>query len=116
MLTKENYLGKISISDAYLKALVYRTVSGCFGVAGMKSSSLSEFVLGEVLKIKTEGMGVRTAVKKNELMVELHISVTYGTNISAVVNSVKNKVKFVLSELVEIPVRAVNIYVDSIIK
>lgn len=116
MLTKENYLGKISISDAYLKALVYRTVSGCFGVAGMKSSSLSEFILGEVLKIKTEGMGVRISVKNNELIVELHISVTYGTNISAIVKSVKNKVRFVLAELVEIPVRAVNIYVDSIME
>lgn len=116
MLTKENYLGKISINDAYLKALVYRTVSGCFGVAGMKSSSLSEFVLGEVLKIKTEGMGVRISVKNNELIVELHISVTYGTNISAIVKSVKNKVRFVLSEMVGIPVRAVNIYVDSIME
>ncbi len=114
MLTKENYLGKISVSDAYIKALVYRTVSGCFGVAGMRSCNLSEHILGEVLKVKTEGMGVRVAIKKNELIVGLHISVTYGTNISAVVRSIKNKVEFVLAELVGIPVRAVNVYVDSI--
>ena len=38
----------------------------------------------------------------------------YGTNISAVVRSVKNKVYFVLSETVGISVRSVNIFVDEI--
>ncbi len=114
MLTKENYLGKISVTDNYLKALVYRAVSGCFGVAGMKSSNFGEFVTGELLGLKSDGMGVRILHKGDELIVALHISVTYGTNISAVVSSVKNKVSFVLNEQAGVTVHSVNVYVDSI--
>lgn len=114
MFTKENYLGKIVITEAYLKALVYKTVSGCFGVAGMKSCSFSEFVTGELLGLKSKKIGVRIAQKDDELIVGLHISVTYGTNISAVVNSVKSKVRFALEEFAGITPRTVNVYVDSI--
>jgi uncharacterized alkaline shock family protein YloU len=114
MLTKENYLGKITVTDNYIKSLVYRTVAGCFGVAGMKSCTFGEFVFGELLGIKKDGIGVRIIAKNNELIVNLHISVTYGTNVAAVVNSVKNKVEFALAEYVGVPVRSVNVYVDSI--
>ena len=114
MLTKENYMGKISITNAYLKALVYRTVTGCFGVAGMKSATFGEFVTGELMGLAKEGMGVQIATKGNELAVTLHVSVTYGTNISAVVSSIKNKVSFVLSEFAGVSVRTVNVYIDSI--
>ncbi|MBE6845221.1 MAG: Asp23/Gls24 family envelope stress response protein [Ruminococcus sp.] len=114
MLTKENYLGKITITDNYIKSLVYRTVAGCFGVAGMKSCTFGEYVFGELLGLKTDGMGVRIISKNDELVVNLHISVTYGTNIAAVVRSVKNKVEFALTEYAGVPVNSVNVYVDSI--
>ena len=52
--------------------------------------------------------------KNNELIVNLHICVTYGTNISAVVKSVKNKVSFALNEYAGITVQAVNVYIDGI--
>lgn len=114
MLTKENYLGKITVTDNYIKSLVYRTVAGCFGVAGMKSCTFGEYVFGELLGLKTDGMGVRIISKNDELVVNLHISVTYGTNIAAVVRSVKNKVEFALTEYAGVTVNSVNVYVDSI--
>lgn len=114
MINNENYLGKISMSDAYLKDLVCRTVSRCFGVAGMRSCSFREFILNDILRRKTKGIGTFITEKDNELIVNLHICVTYGTNISAVVSSVKNKVTFALNEFAGVTVRAVNIYVDGI--
>ena len=93
---------------------MYRTVAGCFGVAGMKSCTFGEYVFGELLGLKTDGMGVRIISKNDELVVNLHISVTYGTNIAAVVRSVKNKVEFALTEYAGVPVNSVNVYVDSI--
>lgn len=114
MLTKENYMGKITVTDDYIKTLISRTVSGCFGVAGMKSGSLKEFVLNDIFNLKSDGTGVYISTKDNELAVELHISVAYGTNVSAVVNSVKNKVEFAVSQSIDIPIRSINVYVDSI--
>ncbi|MBQ3566254.1 MAG: Asp23/Gls24 family envelope stress response protein [Oscillospiraceae bacterium] len=114
MLTKETYLGKISVTDAYIKSLVYRTVTSCFGVAGMKSSSFCEYITGELLGRKQSGMGVHIVTRGDMLAVNLHIAVTYGTNIRAVVSSVKNKVKFALEEYAGLSVHTVNVYVDSI--
>jgi uncharacterized alkaline shock family protein YloU len=115
MISTENYMGKITVSDSYLKALVCRTVSNCFGVAGMKSSSFKEFVLSDIFGRNPGGIGVHIKTSGNELVVYLHISVTYGTNISAVVSSVKNKVSFALRETAGVPVRSVNVYIDGII-
>ncbi|MCU6719242.1 Asp23/Gls24 family envelope stress response protein [Porcipelethomonas ammoniilytica] len=114
MINNENYMGKIIMSDAYLKDLVCRTVSRCFGVAGMKSCSFREFILSDILGRKTKGIGTLITEKNNELIVNLHICVTYGTNISAVVKSVKNKVSFALNEYAGVTVQAVNVYIDGI--
>lgn len=114
MLNKENYMGKITVTDEYIKALISRSVSGCFGVAGMKSGSFKEFVLGDLLKLEPDGTGVYISTKDNELAIELHISVTYGTNVAAVIKSVKDKVEFAISQSIDIPVRSVNVYVDNI--
>lgn len=114
MIINENYMGKIIMSDAYLKDLVCRTVSGCFGVAGMKCCTFREFILSDILCRKTKGVGTFITEKDNELIVNLHICVTYGTNISAVVRSVKNKVAFALNEYAGVTVKSVNVYVDGI--
>lgn len=114
MISHKNYMGKITVTDTYIKALICRTVSGCFGVAGMKSGSFREFILNDILRLEPDGVGVYISTKENELVVNLHISVTYGTNISAVVRSIKDKVEFAVYESVGIPVRSVNVYVDGI--
>ncbi len=114
MLSTENYMGKITVTDSYIKALISRTVSDCFGVAEMQSSSFSEFVLNDMLKLRQDKKGIRICTKGNELIIDLHISVVFGTNIAAIVRSVKDKVEFVVSESVGAPVREINVYVDSI--
>lgn len=114
MLSIRNYMGKITVTDNYTKALICRTVSGCIGVASMKSGSFREYILNDILKRNPNGIGVHISTKENELIVNLHISVTYGTNIAAVVRSIKNKVEFAVYESIGINVRSVNVYVDSI--
>lgn len=114
MISHKNYMGNITVTDNYIKTLICRTVSGCFGVAGMKSGSFREFIMKDILKLEPDGIGVYVSTKNNELIVNLHISVTYGTNISTVVRSVKDKVEFVVKESVGIPVKSINVYVDGI--
>lgn len=114
MIITENYLGKINITENYIKSVVSKTVSSCFGVAAMNCSSFKEFLMSKILCKKVPGLGVSVSTAGNEVVVVLHITMAYGTNISAVVRSVKNKVHFVLSEAVGIPVRSVNIFVDEI--
>ena len=51
---------------------------------------------------------------RNRLVIELHISVAYGINISTVAKSVAHKVKFAVSQSVRNAECKVNIFVDDI--
>ncbi len=114
MIFKENYLGKINITENYIKAVVSKTVSECFGVAGMGCITFKEFVVSKIFRRKTSGMGVSVKIIENEAKIILHISAAYGTNISTVVSSIKNKVRFALTETVGIDVCSVSVFVDEI--
>lgn len=114
MISTENHMGKINISDKYITGIIKKTVSGCFGVAGLSSNNLKEKILSE-LTGRPDNSGISIRISENRLTVNIHISVTYGTNIQAVALSVRNKLRFVLSELVGIEVERVNIFVDEIV-
>ena len=51
--------------------------------------------------------------KKDNLIIDLHIKVTYGTNINAVSKSISHKVAFAVEESIGIPVHQVNVFVDD---
>ncbi|WP_395588158.1 Asp23/Gls24 family envelope stress response protein [Pseudomonas syringae group genomosp. 7] len=43
----------------------------------------------------------------------MHIIVTYGLNISAIVKSIVNKVRYTVEEATGLEVRQLNVYVDG---
>lgn len=47
------------------------------------------------------------------LIVDLHIIVSYGVNISAICQSIVNKVRYTVEEATGLEVHAVNVYVDG---
>jgi len=114
LVVNENYLGKIVMTDNYIKEVVSKTVTECFGVAGMKYTSPKEFLFSRILKMEVPGMGVDVKIIDNEVRVILHITAAYGTNIAVVVESIKNKVRFALTETVGIGVHSVCVFVDDI--
>ena len=46
---------------------------------------------------------------------ELHIGVDHGVNISAVSRSIMNEVKYKLSKSTGVPIKSVDVYIDTII-
>ncbi|MDD6082488.1 MAG: Asp23/Gls24 family envelope stress response protein [Oscillospiraceae bacterium] len=114
MITWENHIGKITISNRYLTDLITGTVSSCVGVADMKSVSLISDICSFIKKDSMAGKGVNVRVKDNRLVIDVHVSVTFGTNISAVTASLKHKVRYAVEEATGAEVDSVNIFVDSI--
>ena len=47
------------------------------------------------------------------LNVDLHIIVTYGLNISAIVKSIVNKVRYTVEDATGLEVHKVNVFVDA---
>lgn len=116
MLIIENHIGKITISEKYLSDLIGYTITNCFGVADMSSSNPIDAIYA-LFKKKKNGnkinKGVKVATKDNKLIVNLYITVAFGTNISVVTKSITDKVKFAVEEATDMEVSKVNVFIDN---
>lgn len=114
MVKIENHLGVIDISHDYFVNLVGTVVTNCFGVAGMSATGAKQGFFERFTRREPADKGIRVRLKNQKLVVDLHILVTYGTNISAVVKSILHKVRFTVEEKTGFAVARVNVFVDGI--
>ena len=113
MIKLENHLGVIDISYDYFANLVGNAVTSCFGVAAMGQEFPQQGLLDRVLRRKDYEKGIRVRVKNQKLVIDLHIIVSYGTNIAAIVKSIMHKVRFTVEEKTGFEVSKVNVFVDG---
>lgn len=113
MILYENHLGTIDVSKDYLIKLVSKAVKGCFGVVGI-SARKSAIPTPKWVKLGSgEAGGVKITYNKKKLDVELHILASYGVNLTEMVRSIVNKVRYTLEETVGCQVAHVAVYVDG---
>lgn len=113
MIQYQNHLGVIDISHEVFVNLVGSTVVNCFGVAGMSMTNTQKGFLGLFAKSKPLDRGIRVRTKGDALYIDIHIIVMYGTNISAIVKSIVNKVTYFVEEITGFSVAKVNVYIDD---
>ena len=115
MIKIDNHLGSITITNSYLTALIGYTAASCFGVVRMNPVGAVQGVKTNLLGGVSIDNGVRVYVPKGEscMVIELHIYVTYGVNVSAIVDSIVNKVRYVVESETGIEVKKINVYVDG---
>ncbi len=114
MIKTQNHIGTISLSAVYLKRLIGKTASDCFGVVGMDECSPAQKIRCKLKGPQTDN-GVVIRVKNNKLIIDLHISVSYGVNISAVSESIVNKVRFAVENETGTEVNKVNVFIENMI-
>lgn len=114
MIRIENHLGTIEINDSYFSDLIGHTVTSCFGVAGMANSGASQGLRAFFFR-RRHYLDKGVFVKSNgtELSIDLHIIVTYGVNIAAIVDSITNKVRYTVEQATSLIVNKVNVFVDG---
>ena len=112
MFKIEKPQGTIEISNAFFSDLVAHAASECFGVAGMALSGPRQG-FRRFLGQEISDQGVRVRYQNNDLVIDLHIIVTYGINISAIVKSIVNKVSYAVEEATGLKVGKVNVFVDE---
>lgn len=113
MIKIENRLGEIEISQDYFAALVGKAASECFGVAGMVITTATQGVRSFLTKKEIVDKGVKVKNSPNGLVIDLHITVTYGMNIAAIVKSIVNKVRYTVQESTGFEVAKVNVFVEE---
>ena len=117
MIKIENHLGVIEISREYFSSLIGSAASSCFGVAGMANSNALQRLRALIYRRRHYiDQGVTVTKDGDGLVVDLHIVITYGLNISAIVKSIVNKVRYTVEEATGLEVKKVNVFVDSMIQ
>ena len=115
MVNLVNENGTISITNEVLTNLAGDAATKCFGVKGMAGRAKEN---GLVQLLRRESMTKGVSVTPNEdgsITISLHIVVDHGVNLAALSESIMNEVSYKVSSATAIPVRQVDVFVDSMI-
>ena len=114
MVNISNEKGSILISNDVFTWLAGDAATRCFGVKGMaglaKDSGLVQLLRRTDM---TKGVTV-TMDEEGGVSISLHIVVDHGINMAAVCESIRREVSYKVSSSTNVPVRRVDVYIDSI--
>lgn len=115
MLKFHSEQGEISVSSAVFSNITGMAATNCFGVKGMAYRSMTDGLI-HLLRREAMSKGVNVIYNEDEsISIELHIIVENGVNIPAVCRSIMNEVRYVVNKNTGAEVRAVDVFVDSMI-
>ena len=113
MIRHDNENGSVNISTSVYTDIAGNAATNCFGVKGMAARSLTDGVY-HLLRKESASKGVRVEFHEDgTISIDLHIIVVGGVNLSAVGASIISEVRYVVTKYTGTEVRAVNVYVDS---
>ena len=115
MVRHENENGSVNVSTSVYTDIVGTAATNCFGVKGMAARSVTDGVY-HLLRKESMSKGVLVRFHEdNTISIDLHIMVDNGVNLSAVGASIISEVRYVVTKHTGTEVRAVNVYIDSIV-
>ena len=114
MLKFHSEQGEISVSSAVFSNITGMAATNCFGVKGMAYRSMTDGLVHLLRRAMSKGVSV-TYHEDDTVSIELHIIVENGVNIPAVCRSIMNEVRYVVNKNTGAEVRAVDVFVDSMI-
>ncbi len=115
MIRHENNSGAVNVSTSVYTDIVGTAAANCFGVKGMAARSVKDG-LYHLLRKESVGKGVHVEFHEdNTISIDLHIMVDNGVNLTAVGASIVSEVRYVVTKCTGTEVRAVNVYIDSMV-
>ena len=115
MVEFNNDRGRITIDNDVLSYLAGEAATGCFGVKGMVACNKEG---GPWQLLRREAMNKGIVVLDQDdgsVSLELHIGVDRGINMLAVSRSIMNEVRYKLDRASGIPIKSVDVFIDTII-
>lgn len=113
MIRQNNEKGSVNVSANVYTDIAGTAASNCFGVKGMAARSVTDGVY-HLLRKESMSKGVRVDFHEDgTISIDLHIMVDNGVNLNAVGASIISEVRYVVGKCTGTEVRAVNVYVDS---
>ena len=115
MVNISNEKGMISISNDVLTNMAGDAATSCFGVKGMVTCA-KDGGPWQLLRRESMSKGVLANMDEDgSVSLELHIGVVHGVNFSAVGRSIMSEVKYKLEKSTGVPIKSVDVFIDTII-
>lgn len=105
-------LGGIHISPNALATIAYHATLQSYGVVGLAPKNLADGIVSQITREPSRGISVH--YKDDEINIEIHIIVEYGTRINSVAESVVNTVRFHVEKALGLRVNAVNVHIAGL--
>lgn len=105
--------GNIQIANDVLADIAGFAALECYGIVGMASPSLRDGV-AQLLSRDRLRKGVQIASDEEGVRVDLYVIVEHGTNIAEVSHNLASRVRYVLTEMADVKVSAVEVHVQGI--
>ena len=109
-----NEYGVITIDNEVIARIAGLAAMDCYGIVGMAAKNVKDGIV-HLLKIESLTKGVKTVLAEDmSLSCDLHIIVEYGTNFSAIGETLVSTVKYHIEEYTGLTVNKVNIFIEDV--
>ena len=105
-------LGGIHVSPNAIATIAYHATLESYGVVGLAPMNIADGIVRTITRDPSRGVSVR--YNGEEIDIELHIIVEYGTRINSVAESVANTVRFQVEKAMGLRVNSVNVHVAGL--
>ena len=113
MIRHKNESGSINVSTSVYTDIAGTVASNCFGVKGMAARSVKDGVY-HLLRKESMSKGVNVQLHEDDtISIDLHIIVDNGVNLNTIGESIISRVRYEVSKYTGTEVRAVNVFIDS---
>jgi uncharacterized alkaline shock family protein YloU len=105
-------LGGIHISPAAVASIAYHATLQSYGVVGLAPKNIADGIVTAITRDPTRGISVN--YNGEDIDIEIHIIVEYGTRINSVAESVANTVRYQVEKALGLRVNAINVHVAGL--
>jgi uncharacterized alkaline shock family protein YloU len=105
-------LGGIHISPNAISTIAYHAILQSYGVVGLAPKNLADGIVSSITRVPAHGISVH--YKADQIDIDIHIIVEYGTRINSVAVSVANAIRFNVEKALGLRVNSVNVHVAGL--
>jgi uncharacterized alkaline shock family protein YloU len=105
-------LGRIHISPNAVATIAYHATLESYGVVGLAPKNIADGLVKSITKEPSRGVTVR--YNGEDIDIEIHIIVEYGTRINSVAESVANTVRYHVEKALGLRVNTVNVHIAGL--
>ncbi len=105
-------LGGIHVSPNAVTTIAYHATLQSYGVVGLAPKNLADGIVSTITREPSRGISVQ--YKEDDIHIDIHVIVEYGTRINSVAESVANTVRFHVEKALGLKVNTVNVHVAGL--